>query len=225
MEKNMYYSIYKITNKIDGKIYIGCHKTNNLDDGYMGSGKYLKRALEKHGVENFEKEILKVFDNPEQMFEMESELVNGDFVKREDTYNLKEGGSGGWEYINENIPYVDRGFDFINKNNLNNKVQQNLKGSNKHKELLETNLEYRENWIKGLKENCNKAFKGKKHTDEAKRKIGEANSKHQKGEGNSQYGTMWIHSLTEKVSKRINKDDFSKWKNNGWLKGRKMKFL
>ena len=35
---------------------------------------------------------------------------------------------------------------------------------------------------------------------------------------------MWIHNLELKESKRIKKDDFPSWEQQGWLKGRKMKF-
>jgi len=223
----MKYLIYKITNQINGMIYIGAHKTSDLNDGYMGSGKYLKNAQNKYGIENFEKTILEVFDNPEAMFEMESILVTPEFVDRKDTYNIKTGGEGG--------------FDFINKNGLNNSNNNNIKANNGYKQKC-ANATGNEEWFLEIKKRSgeifkkmhqkrkengiehNKSFLGKKHTEETKRKIGIIKSEQQKGEGNSQFGTMWIHSLTEKVSKRIKKEDFPQWEAEGWLQGRKMKF-
>ncbi len=91
----MYYYLYQITNKLDGKVYVGCHKTKDLTDNYMGSGKYLKNAINKHGLESFEKRILKHFESEEEMFQGEAEVVNEEWVKRKDTYNIKLGGNGG----------------------------------------------------------------------------------------------------------------------------------
>jgi hypothetical protein len=109
MDLGMYYTIYKITNQLNGKCYVGKHQTNNLNDGYMGSGKLIKRAIAKYGIENFSKEMLYVFQTEDEMNEKEAEIVTEEFCKT--SYNLCKGGQGG--------------FGFINRNGLNLKGQPN----------------------------------------------------------------------------------------------------
>lgn len=92
----MYYIVYKITNKINNKYYIGVHKTRNLKDSYMGSGVLIKLSIKKYGVKNFKKEILFTFDNEKDMFLKEIELIS--ILKPQ--YNLHEGGRGGWKVVN-----------------------------------------------------------------------------------------------------------------------------
>jgi len=99
---NKKFIVYKITNLINDKIYIGVHITSNINDNYMGSGKNIKRAIKKYGLQNFKKDILNIFDNDKDMFNMESILVNDIFIKDNKTYNIVLGGNGGWKYINEN---------------------------------------------------------------------------------------------------------------------------
>lgn len=84
--------LYKITNKLNNKIYIGIHSTNNLNDKYMGSGGPLSRAKEKYGLENFEREILEFFPNGDLMNEAEAAIVTKEFIKRPDVYNAVPGG-------------------------------------------------------------------------------------------------------------------------------------
>lgn len=91
-----YHIIYQTVNMINNMIYIGAHSTNLIDDGYLGSGHNLRLAIKKYGIESFKREILHVFNTPEEMFKKESEIVNIDFIKRSDVYNIVEGGFGGY---------------------------------------------------------------------------------------------------------------------------------
>jgi group I intron endonuclease len=57
-----FYYIYKTTNLVNGKIYVGQTGTNieQFLDKYLGSGKLFHRSLKKYGVDNFSKEILEI---------------------------------------------------------------------------------------------------------------------------------------------------------------------
>lgn len=223
----MFYTVYKITNKINEKIYIGCHKTKNINDDYMGSGTLLKSAKNKYGIENFEKEILYIFDNAEQMFEMESQLVDEAFIKRRDTYNIKKGGSGGFDYLNNNPNYVNPTHQFEHIQKMSNKGVVNRL---KKLELMRQDVLWWEECKKKIRKSVlslyangyTNPFKDKKHTDSTKKLIGSKNAVHQVGEGNSQYNTRWIYHPGLKISKKISKaEDLPP---GGWLEGRKIKF-
>ena len=89
----MIHTIYRITNKINGKKYIGKHSTKNTDDRYYGSGVAIKRAIKKYGMDNFEKEIICTCNNEVELNEMEIYHINneGTFSKG---YNMTFGGEG-----------------------------------------------------------------------------------------------------------------------------------
>ena len=88
-----YNYIYLITNNINGKIYIGKHSTDKLNDGYMGSGKLIKKAIQKYGLENFNKEYLAFCDNEEKLNWLERFYIKK-YNAKECGYNLTDGGEG-----------------------------------------------------------------------------------------------------------------------------------
>jgi hypothetical protein len=88
----MRYIIYKITNQINEKYYIGRHATKNVNDSYMGSGIGIINAIKKYGKENFTKEIIAETDSRDALWELEKEIVNKDVVKDPMSYNNAYGG-------------------------------------------------------------------------------------------------------------------------------------
>lgn len=97
------YITYKITNKITGEYYIGSHKTDNLNDDYMGSGRLIKQSIKKYGVEAHEKEIIQIFDNREDSINLEHKLIK---QKKSDILciNMSTGGFS-FDYINNNMKF------------------------------------------------------------------------------------------------------------------------
>ena len=91
----MKHYVYRIDNLINGKYYIGKHSAKSLDNDYMGSGKLIIKAIDKWGIENFKKTILKTFPTSAEAFDYEAELVTQELVDDPMCYNLKKGGEGG----------------------------------------------------------------------------------------------------------------------------------
>lgn len=89
----MYHYLYKVTNLINQKYYIGIHSTDNLDDGYLGSGVAIKEAIAKYDSKNFVKEILEFFDSRESALLKEQCVVTEEVVSDKNSYNLTTGGN------------------------------------------------------------------------------------------------------------------------------------
>jgi hypothetical protein len=217
----MYFTIYKISNKIDGKFYIGSHKTKNLDDNYMGSGKYLKYAQQKYGIKNFEKEILFVYDNKEDMYSKEAEIVTEEFLATENTYNLKIGGFGGWDYINSNDT-LRRSKNKLARKTADKTILKKY-GVCYPYQIDSVKIKLRDNTKKRWKNgemtlSPNFSFKGKFHTDESKLQMKQRAIGKQVGCKNSQFGSIWITNGID--NKKIKNTDPIP---ENWIKGRKMK--
>ena len=91
-----YHYIYKTTHIASGRFYIGMHSTDNLEDGYMGSGKRIRNIINKYGKESCSFEILEHFSDRKSLASGEKEIVNGELLKNPLCINLTTGGHGSW---------------------------------------------------------------------------------------------------------------------------------
>lgn len=217
----MYYYLYKVTNLDSNKIYIGVHKTKNLNDGYMGSGSELLNDIKTFGVDRFSKEILEFFQNSRQMFLREEEMVNFEFLKRPDVYNKRVGGRGGFDFINskedqswrsEAAKKTTKIFNSRFKSDPNYRKEYSEKRASIAKQIIEN-----PNNLFGKYP----GFTGKKHTPESLEKMRTVKKGTQQGKENSQYGTIWITNGT--VNKKILREELIEWKSKGWSPGRVLK--
>ena len=166
--------IYLTTNTINGKIYVGQHSTDNLEDGYIGSGTLLKLALQKYGKNNFSKEILAYADTQNKLDYLEKFYIRK-YKSREleNGYNLTDGGAGfcGLVFTDEH----------------RRKIAEKLKG-NTHTLGYICSDE--------TKQKISKANKGKKRTEEQKALMSEKTIGRYKGNKNPMYG---VHRYGEEA--------------------------
>lgn len=203
-EEKKYGYIYKTTNLINGKIYIGQHKYGKNDKRYIGGGTLLKKSIEKYGKNNFKCEIIEELDSLKELNEREIYWIS--FYNSTDKnigYNIERGGNLG--------PTSD---------STKKKLSKALSGKNnpmygktsplKDKKLSEESKKKISESLKGFKhteetkKKMSKSHKGIIFSEEHRKKLSEIN----KGENNYWYnkvgprkGIILSKEVKEKISK------------------------
>lgn len=197
MEERKRRYIYKITNLVNSKTYIGQRTLREtyrtaLADMYWGSGKLLKRAQDKYGLENFKKEILiEGFFTKDELNRFEKCMIRVERFLGKAEYNIADGGEGWSEGMRDA-----------------HKAAMTAEHNQKTSEAL------KKRWSSMTpEERSKKVFGGKHHTkgttgfkfsDEQKQKMSES----RKGENNGSFGKHWFTNGIENVKCEICPDGF-----------------
>lgn len=145
------YIVYKTTNLVNGKFYIGKHKQSCLEfDGYLGSGNILKKAIEKYGKENFVRETLAIFKCEKECYLKEKEILK-EHWQDNNCYNLESGGRGGKTVSDESRKRMSEAAKIRPRTPHSEKTKEKMRG---HK---------------------TPGMAGRKHSEETKRKMREIN--------------------------------------------------
>ena len=242
----MYY-VYKTTNMVNNKIYVGVHKSDNIQsDQYIGSGDQLRLSIAKYGRQKFNRQILYQFQTKEEAYAMERLIVDKQFVKRKDTYNIRLGGQGGFGHMQGsvcvkdkqgNVFRVDKKDKRINTGQFTHITKGFFAGKDKEGNIKQTSV-FDPRYITGelvgvtkdrivVKDSNNNTLSVNKNDPRylSGQLVGVTRGikyppGHQLGSKNSQYGTIWITNGTQ--NKKINNNNTIP---EGWYRGRIIKYL
>jgi hypothetical protein len=204
-KEKKYHFIYKTTNVLTERYYFGMHSTDDLDDGYLGSGQRLWYSIRKYGKENHKREITEFCKNRMDLIQREIEIVNLNEVAKEDCMNLKIGGEG-------------------NSGHFGGKaLADKLKNDKEFRKIIgrQRSLNAKKRYDSGLNKNFKCDQTGRNHTEETKKQMSESHKGKHIGKLNSQYETCW--TTKDNNNKKIKKEELDRYLNQGWIKGRKIK--
>jgi hypothetical protein len=196
------FTVYKTTNKINNKWYIGVHETDNPMDNYLGSGEAITAAKKKYGSENFSKEILFIFEDIDEAYDMERKLVTKDTIKDPLCYNKVIGGTRSIAKVMHRCASVKTRLQEHARAN-SKKIQERYNNDPEFRKIIEGNLN-----------KARKAYAKKVEDDpELRNLLSERNS----GTQSPSHGSFWINDGTN--NKIMKKDSAIP---EGWVLGRIM---
>lgn len=233
------YYIYLIQNTVNGKTYIGqrkCPKNKTPEtDYYMGSGVYLRSAKKKWGIKNFKKSILEVCETKDEVDFLEKRYIRFYRLAGWAEYNIASGGEGGSgvpmseeRKAEQSVKMKGNKFGIGNKGpvgkhwNLSDiqKKRHSEAGKGKmpaeaRQRLIERNKDpdFRKKVSSGLR----KYWAEHSYPEEARRKIGYANSKRKETMTEQEY---YLWREREKIAHKGQRpkgqaSKGKKWYNNG----------
>ena len=170
-KQKKYHYIYKTTCKITGKFYVGMHSTDNLEDGYLGSGKILGYSRHKYGDENHVREILEYLPDRKTLACREKEIVNEQLLSQPLNINLKYGGEGGTHGKEKEIwqrPERKKQHTEMLKRNWSDPIYRAKQSAASSRTMSSKHTEGKIKYD---------TFIGKKHSEEAKKKMSETRKK------------------------------------------------
>lgn len=215
--------IYRITNNINGKTYIGQHKYKRLNDSYMGSGIRLKNAIKKYGKKSFSKEILYCdIYRQDTADSIEQYAIH----KYKPEYNLSKGGEHTWSYDTILAWHEE----------MSRKAAERNSGRHWYNNGEEEVFCFicPDGWkqgrlyipkVNGSQKGENNNFYGKTHTPEIRKKLGDAVKKaHKDGKYKKLYESTSVRNRKshwywnkETLEESFSQEDLTQ---SGWEKGR-----
>jgi len=214
----MRYTVYKTTNLINGRFYVGVHKTEAPDDRYLGSKSLLKLTIQKYGRDAFRKEVLHDFDNPKDMEAKEAEIVTKAFVDQDETYNLVPGGYQGDASYRARMGMTRaarRAGGLKGGAGWAKRLRDDPETAAAHAARLSETFK---KWNRSGKLPPPPDWTGRVHTEEARDKMRGARPGFS-GQANSQHGTAWVVREGGPPQK-VPVEELGRWLDEGWERGR-----
>ena len=188
-DRRKHHVIYKTTCLVTGRYYIGMHSTDDLADGYIGSGKRLWQSIKKHGADQHRCEVLEHLPSREALKLREAELVNEELLEDKQCMNLTLGGGGGWSSAQcyamwERPEHRKAHSEAIQKLWQDPEYSKKIAAHSSTRMKLthaEGKLRY-------------DGFAGREHTLETRQRTSASMKGKQTGEKNSSFGTKWMHN-------------------------------
>ena len=178
------------------------HSTDNVNDGYLGSGKRIITEIKKHGKENFVREILEHLPTREALFKREAEIVNPELLADPLCLNIAPGGN-------------PCGF-FSEAQRVKATLSGNRSLKRNHKDAVQKAVKTKQERGTMYVPTGSSGMLGKMHSDETKLQQ----STSHEGEKNSQFGTCWVTDSVKAV--KIKKDLLDEYLSRGFTRGRKL---